>query len=198
MAHQSTMLELGTVAPDFALLEPATENIVSKADFAGKPLLVAFLCNHCPYVVHIRDAFAAMANEYQAKGVQFVAINSNDVSTYPDDSPEKMVEEVQAAGYSFPYLFDESQSVAKAYMAACTPDLYLFDGDHKLFYRGQFDGSRPSRPSRPNDGTPVTGNDLRHALNALLNGDNPPAEQRASMGCNIKWKAGNEPDYFGS
>ena len=196
MAHASTMLELGTQAPDFALLEPATENIVSRQDFAGKPLVVAFICNHCPYVVHIREPFAKMAEEYQAKGIGFVAINANDVDNYPDDSPEKMVEEAKTAGYRFPYLFDESQQVARAYQAACTPDLFLFDRDHKLFYRGQFDGSRPARPNRPSNDIPTDGADLRNALELLLAGENPPAEQLASIGCNIKWKPGNEPTYF--
>lgn len=195
MAHASTMLELGTAAPHFALLEPATDNIVSLDDFADQPLVVAFLCNHCPYVIHIREVFAAMAVEFQSKGVAFVAINSNDVTHYPDDSPANMVEEARTAGYRFPYLYDESQAVAKAYMAACTPDLFLFDRTHKLFYRGQFDATRPSRPNRPGSGA-ATGIDLRHALEALLAGEQPPADQLASLGCNIKWKPGNEPDYF--
>ncbi len=191
MGVASTMLELGTAAPPFALLEPATDNIVSLDDFAGKPLLVAFICNHCPYVVLIRDAFAQMAAEYQAKGISVVAINANDVDNYPDDSPEKMVEEVRKAGYGFPYLFDESQAVAKAYKAACTPDLFLFDADHTLYYRGQFDDARPRNNAA------VTGDDLRHALDSLLAGQPAPAEQKASMGCNIKWKLGNAPDYYG-
>ena len=187
----STMLELGTDAPDFALPEPATGHIIKRSDFAGKPLLVAFICNHCPYVILIREAFAALAQEYQQRGVAVVAINANDVANYPDDSPEKMVEAVQAHGYTFPYLYDESQAVAKAYRAACTPDLFLFDQQHKLFYRGQFDDARPG-----NNVTP-TGSDLRHALDRLLDNMYPPADQQASLGCNIKWKAGNEPDYYG-
>ncbi len=187
----STMLELGTTAPDFTLPEPATGKAVGLQDFAGKPLLVAFICNHCPYVILIREAFAQLAKDYQAKGVAVVAINANDVANYPDDSPEKMAEEVQKYGYSFPYLFDGTQATAKAYQAACTPDLYLFDADHKLYYRGQFDDARPS------NGVAATGNDLRQALDALLAGQPAPAEQKASLGCNIKWKAGNEPDYFG-
>ncbi len=158
----STMLELGTTAPDFILPEPATGKIIARDDFAGKPLLVAFICNHCPYVILIRDVFAAMAKEYQQRGVAVVAINANDVANYPDDSPEKMVEEVQNHAYTFPYLYDESQAVAKAYQAACTPDLFLFDEHHQLFYRGQFDDARPRSD------VPVTGNDLRHALDRML------------------------------
>lgn len=186
----STMLELGTVAPDFMLPEPATQRIIARQDFNGKPLLVAFICNHCPYVIHIRDAFIQLANEYQQRGVAIIAINANDVENYPDDSPEKMAEEVKKYNYPFPYLYDETQAVAKAYQAACTPDLFLFDRHHQLFYRGQFDGARPK-----ND-VPVTGEDLRQALALLLADHYPPAEQKPSLGCNIKWKAGNEPDYY--
>jgi peroxiredoxin len=187
----SIMLELGTQAPDFALPEPATGRVVARQDFAGKPLLVVFICNHCPYVIHLRDAFVQLAKDYQARGVAVVAINANDVANYPDDSPEKMVEEVQAHGYTFPYLFDESQAVAKAYQAACTPDWYLFDAQHQLFYRGQFDDARPG------NNEPVTGRDLRHALDRLLENRYPPDEQKPSLGCNIKWKEGNEPNYYG-
>lgn len=186
----STMLELGTPAPDFALPEPATGKTVALQDFIGQPLLLAFICNHCPYVIHIRSAFAELAREYQERGVAVVAVNANDASNYPDDSPEKMVGEVKAHAYTFPYLYDESQQVAKACQAACTPDLFLFDASHKLFYRGQFDDSRPRNSE------PVTGADLRAALDALLAGKQAPSEQKASLGCNIKWKAGNEPDYF--
>lgn len=188
----STMLELGTQAPDFALPEPATGRVVARQDFAGKPLLVVFICNHCPYVIHLRDVFVQLAKEYQERGVAMVAINANDVANYPDDSPEKMVEEVQNHGYTFPYLFDESQEVAKAYQAACTPDWYLFDAQHQLFYRGQFDDARPRNDE------PVTGRDLRHALDRLLDNMYPPDEQKPSLGCNIKWKEGNEPNYFGN
>ncbi|MBO0612089.1 thioredoxin family protein [Thiothrix fructosivorans] len=188
----STMLELSTQAPDFTLLEPATGHVVSRQDFAGKPLLVAFICNHCPYVILIREVFAQLAKDYQERGVAIVAINANDVANYPDDSPEKMIEEVQTHGYTFPYLYDETQAAAKAYQAACTPDLFLFDHEHKLFYRGQFDDARPRSD------IPVTGNDLRHALDRLLDNMYPPDEQKASLGCNIKWKAGNEPDYYGN
>jgi peroxiredoxin len=188
----SIMLELDTEAPDFTLLEPATGRIVARQDFSGKPLLVAFICNHCPYVIHIRATFTQLAQEYQQRGVAVVAISSNDVASYPDDSPEKMAEAVQANGYTFPYLYDASQAVAKAYQAACTPDLFLFDKQHKLFYRGQFDDARPG-----ND-VPVTGADLRHALDRMLDNMYPPGEQKPSLGCNIKWKPGNEPDYYGS
>jgi peroxiredoxin len=186
----STMLPLGTTAPDFRL--PDTNGkIVSLAGFKGKSaLLVLFICNHCPYVKHIRTGLAQLARDYLPRGVAIVGINSNDVANYPEDSPAKMKEEVKSAGYSFPYLYDESQAVAKAYRAACTPDIYLFDKNHKLDYRGQFDDSRPG------NGVPVTGKDLRAALDAVLAGKPVPPNQKASMGCNIKWKAGNEPDYF--
>lgn len=189
----STMIDLGTPAPDFSLSEPLTGKMVSLADFAGAPgLLVIFMCNHCPYVKHIRHGLAEFAREYQAKGLKIVAISSNDVESHPDDSPEKMIEEVNTIGYSFPYLHDETQEVAQAYQAACTPDLYLFDGDMKLVYRGQFDDSRPGNDK------PVTGVDLRAAVDALLAGQPIFSDQKASMGCNIKWKPGNEPNYYGS
>lgn len=189
----STMLELGTLAPDFSLPEPLTGKTVSLNDFARAPgLLVIFMCNHCPYVKHIRHGLAEFAREYQAKGLKIVAISSNDVESHPDDSPEKMVEEVKTIGYPFPYLYDETQEVAQVYQAACTPDLYLFDGDMKLAYRGQFDDSRPGNDK------PVTGADLRAAVDALLDGKSISGDQKASMGCNIKWKPGNEPHYYGS
>ncbi len=185
----STMLDLGTPAPVFNL--PDTQgNQVSLDDFSGaKALLVAFLCNHCPYVIHIRPALAAFAREFQSRGLAVVGINANDVVRYPDDSPEKMKVEAVQAGYTFPYLFDETQAVAKAYRAACTPDFFLFDGQRKLVYRGQFDDSRPGHGIS-------TGRDLRDAVNALLDGKALTGDQQASMGCNIKWKEGNEPDYF--
>lgn len=188
----STMLPLGTEAPSFSL--PDTEgNIVSIEHYGDAPaLVVAFLCNHCPFVKHIRDGLAEFGREYQQKGVAMVAISSNDVEKYPDDSPEKMAEEAREAGYTFPYLYDETQDVAKAYRAACTPDFYLFDEQRRLMYRGQFDSSRPG-----ND-MPVTGEDLRAATNALLKGEPLPDEQRPSLGCNIKWKPGNAPAYFGT
>ena len=186
----STMLPLGTNAPDFRL--PDTNGkIVSLADFKSAPaLLVLFICNHCPYVKHIRSALADLGREYQPRGAAIVAISSNDVQTHPDDSPEKMKQEAKAAGYVFPYLYDESQSVAQAYRAACTPDIFLFDKNRKLAYRGQFDDSRPG------NGRPVTGRDLRAALDAVLAGKPAPEPQTPSVGCNIKWKAGSAPDYF--
>lgn len=188
----STMLELGTPAPDFSLLEPATGNTVSLRDFAdAKGLLVVFMCNHCPYVKHIDAELARFAREYQDKGLAVVGINSNDVENYPDDSPEKMIETVKQAGYSFPYLYDETQTVAKAYQAACTPDFFLFDGALRLAYRGQFDDSRPRNEE------PVNGKDMRAAVDALLAGQTITVEQKPSLGCNVKWKPGNEPDYFG-
>jgi len=185
----STMLELGTPAPDFSLLDPVTNKQVSLADFAGKPLLVAFICNHCPYVILIKEAFAQFAKDYQAKGLQVLAINANDVENYPDDSPEKMVEDARDFGYTFPYLYDETQQTAQKYQAACTPDFFMFDAQHKLFYRGQFDDARP------NTDIPVTGKDMKEAADRLLAGKDAPEIQKASLGCNIKWKAGNEPVY---
>ena len=185
----STMLPLGTSAPDFKL--PDTHGkTVALADFKNAPaLLVVFMCNHCPYVKHIRGALAGLARDYQARGAAVVGINANDAVTHPGDSPEKMKEEVAQFHYTFPYLYDESQAVAKAYHAACTPDIFLFGKDHKLVYRGQFDDSRPG------NGKPVTGADLRAALDAVLAGRPVPAQQTPSIGCNIKWKAGNEPRY---
>ena len=186
----STMLPLGTSAPDFKLPD-TTGKTISRADFKDAPaLLVAFICNHCPYVIHIRKGLAQLGRDYLPKGVAIVAINSNDADNYHADSPAKMKEEMQVAGYTFPYLYDESQAVAKVYRAACTPDLFLFDRQHKLVYRGQFDDSRPG------NGKPVTGQDLRAALDAVLARKPVPAGQIPSIGCNIKWKPGNEPDYF--
>ncbi len=187
----STMLELGTPAPTFSLPEPVTGNTISLSDFVGKPLVIVFICNHCPFVKLIAAQLAMIGDEFQKKGVGFVAINSNDVANYPDDSPEKMVEFVSEYGIRFPYLYDESQDIAKAYRAACTPDFYLFDADHKLAYRGQFDAARPGNDQ------PVTGADLTDAIKALLANLPIPEEQTPSLGCNIKWKPGNEPDYFG-
>jgi len=188
----STMLPLGTSAPNFKLPDPSGK-LVSLEDDNFKnasALLVAFFCNHCPFVKHIQKQFAALAKEYQARGVAVVAISSNDVENYPQDAPAKMAEESKQAGYTFPYLYDESQQVAKAYRAACTPDLYLFDRDRRLVYRGQFDDSRPG------NGRPVTGADLRTALDAVLAGRAVPGIQKPSIGCNIKWKPQNAPDYF--
>jgi peroxiredoxin len=187
----STMLALGTEAPDFSLPDSVTGRTVSLDDFGDEPaLLVMVLSNHCPFVKHIADELGVFAREYQARGLAMVAINSNDVDTYPDDHPDRMVEEVARRGYPFPYLFDESQYVAKAYEAACTPDFFLFDGQRRLAYRGQFDPSRPSLP------IPVTGADLRAASDAVLRGESPAEEQLPSIGCNIKWKAGNAPAWF--
>ncbi len=186
----STMLELGTQAPDFHLKDTGSKE-VGLNDFADKPaLLVVFMCNHCPYVKHIADAFSAFADEYQPKGLGVVGISANDAVNYPDDGPEKMAEEAKMRGYTFPYLYDAQQEVAKAYRAACTPDFFLFDGERKLVYRGQFDASRPG-----ND-TEVTGADLRQAADKILAGEIPDADQVPSIGCNIKWKPGNEPKYF--
>jgi peroxiredoxin len=186
------MLSLGTPAPDFRL--PATNGQwVARDSFRGKPaLLVMFICNHCPYVKHVRAELARIGRDYQPRGVGIVAINANDPQQSPNDSPEKMAQEVQETGYPFPYLFDESQAVAKGYRAACTPDVFLFDKDFRLVYRGQVDDSRPK------NGTPVTGRDLRAALDAVLAGKAPPSPQVSSLGCSIKWKSGNEPDYFGA
>lgn len=187
----STMLPLGTPAPDFSLPDVGGRK-VSLGDFRGTPaLLVMFICNHCPFVKHIRSELATLVKEYQVKGVAAVGISSNDVANYPADSPEKMAEEARDAGYTFSYLYDETQKVAQAYKAACTPDFFVFDKDHKLAYRGQLDDSRPS------NGVPVTGRDLRAALDAVLAGNPVPADQKPSIGCNIKWKKGNEPPYFG-
>ena len=186
----STMLPLGTKAPSFRLPDTRGE-IVALADFAGAPgLLVMFICNHCPYVQHIRTELARFASEYAERGLAIVGINSNDVSNHPEDSPEKMVEEARRFGYRFPYLFDAAQEVAKAHRAACTPDFFLFDRERLLVYRGQFDSSRPG-----ND-VPVTGSDLRAAADAVLAGRPVAGEQKPSIGCNIKWKPGNEPEYF--
>lgn len=186
----STMLELGTVAPPFRL--PDTQGRpVSLDDFRdADALLVIFMCNHCPYVKHLRGALAALACDYQVKSLAIVGINSNDAQNYPDDSPAKMAEEVVSAGYVFPYLYDESQAVAKAYRAACTPDFFLFDGERRLVYRGQFDDSRPG------NNVEVTGRDLRTAIDAVLAHKSVNADQKPSLGCNIKWKPGNEPEYF--
>jgi peroxiredoxin len=186
----STMLPLGTQAPNFSL--PATDDtIVSLSDFSThQALLVMFMCNHCPYVKHVADELKRLADHYMPAGVGVVGISSNDAEKYPDDSIEAMATEKQQRGYAFPYLFDADQSVARDYAAACTPDFYLFDADQKLVYRGQLDSSRPKNDS------PVTGEDLRSAIDAVLAGDPPLDQQTPSIGCNIKWKEGNEPQYF--
>lgn len=186
----STMLALGTTLPSFQLPD-ADGALLSFEQFRGAAgLLVVFICPHCPFERHIRGGFAQFAREYQAKGLPIVAINSNDRVSFPDDSPEGMKMEAEDMGYTFPYLVDESQSVAKAFRAACTPDFFLFDRNRKLVYRGQFDDSRPNKQ------VPVTGSDLRAAAEAVLKGRTPSPNQKPSYGCNIKWKAGNEPEYF--
>ena len=186
----STMLPIGTKAPDFSLVN-VDGTTVSLSDFSdAKALLVMFICNHCPFVKHIADQLAALGNDYQSEGVAVVGINSNDVANHPEDSPEQMIHEVELRGYTFAYLFDEDQEVAKAYKAACTPDFFLFDKDQTLAYRGQLDASRPG-----ND-IPVTGEDMRKALDTLLAGDEISSEQTPSIGCNIKWKDGAAPQYF--
>jgi peroxiredoxin len=190
-AVESTMLELGTSAPDFSLPDAVSGNTVSLSDFANrKALLVMFICPHCPYVKHIQMPLAALLKEYGAAPLAIVAISSNDAVQYPDDNPDGLRRQASECGFHFPYCYDESQTVAKAYRASCTPDFFLFDAGHKLVYRGQMDSSRPK-----ND-IPPTGTDLRAALDAVLAGRVQSAEQRPSIGCNIKWKSGNEPEYF--
>jgi thiol-disulfide isomerase/thioredoxin len=187
----SHSVPLGTSAPPFRLVDVITKKEVALEDFAdGKPLVVMFICNHCPFVKMVKPELTNLARDYQPRGVHFVAINSNDVQQYPDDSPEKMAEDAKEFGYPFPYLFDETQEVAKAYGAACTPDFFIYDGDRKLVYHGQLDDARPG------NGKPVTGQDVREALNALLEGRSVSRMQKPSLGCNIKWKPGNEPPYF--
>lgn len=176
------MLPLGTPAPDFRLPDTSGK-MTSLGDFKSAPALaVFFICNHCPYVKHIQAGLAQFARDYQARGAAIAAISSNDVKNYPQDSPARMAEEAAAAGYTFPYLYDESQAAAKAYQAACTPDIFLFDAGRKLVYRGQFDGSRPG------NGVPVTGKDLRAAMDAVLARKPVPERQTPGAGCNIKWK----------
>jgi peroxiredoxin len=188
----STMLQLGTRLPGFRLPD-LDGRLVSPDDFReAASLLVAFICRHCPFVTHIRQGFAAFAREYQARGLAIIAINSNDTTAFPEDGPAGMREEAASAGYTFPYLFDETQAVAKAFRAACTPDLYLFDADRTLVYRGRFDESRP----RTNPPMPVTGKDIRAAVDAVLSGGPVSPDQKGSVGCNIKWKPGNAPEYF--
>jgi peroxiredoxin len=186
----STMRKLGTPAPDFSLTN-VDGRLVGLDDFQDQPaLLVIFMCNHCPFVKHVADGLAQLARDYLARGVAIVGINSNDAAAHPQDSPEQMIHEAELRGYPFPYLFDETQDVAKAYGAACTPDFFLYDKSRKLVYRGQLDASRPG------NGVPVTGSDLRAALDALLASKPLPEKQIPSIGCNIKWQAGNEPEYF--
>jgi len=186
----SQMIPLKTPAPDFSLPDVTSGETVSLADFAGRPLLVMFICRHCPFVVHVQAELARIGRDYGER-VGIVAISSNDAAEHPDDHPDRLKEQAAEQGFGFPYLHDETQAVAKAYEAACTPDLYLFDAAHTLVYRGQLDDARPG-----ND-RPVTGRDLRAALDAVLAGQAPSRDQLPSTGCNIKWKKGNAPDYFG-
>lgn len=178
----STMMELGTHAPDFSLPDPAGKTHSLSDSSGAKALLVAFICNHCPYVIQLKQQFADFAQDYGTRGLAVVAINSNDADAYPADAPDKMRHDIDVFGYYFPYLIDESQDVARAYGAACTPDFYLFDADRKLVYRGQFDGARPG------NGTPVTGVDMRVAVDAVLSGKDYTGPQTPSVGCSIKWK----------
>jgi peroxiredoxin len=184
------MLKIGTVAADFSLPDPASGKRISLSDFNGKPLLVVFSCNHCPYVLHILESFSEFANQAQGRGLAVVMINANDVSSYSDDSPENMISLGKRYGFEFPYLFDETQQVASAYQAACTPDFFLFDDGHRLVYRGQYDAARPGSEEA------ISGDDLKAAVDAVLESAEVAGQQVPSMGCNIKWRAGNEPDYF--
>lgn len=189
---ESAPFEIGAKAPSFALTEPLTGKTVTLDDFQGAPAyLVMFICNHCPYVVHLKEELVKVTNEYKGKGVAIVGISSNSTATHPQDGPDKMAEDATKFGYSFPYLFDETQEVAKAYKAACTPEFYVFDKDQLLVYHGQFDDTRPKRGDVP------TGKDLRAALDAVLAGQ-PVPKARPSIGCNIKWHPGQEPDYYGT
>ncbi|MDT9341107.1 thioredoxin family protein [Trichodesmium erythraeum 21-75] len=189
---ESTMLKLGTIAPNFELPDVVSGNIISPSKFKGKKaLLVMFICRHCPFVKHIQLELAKIGKDYVPKDVGIVAISSNNIESHPDDAPDKLKEMASELEFNFPYCFDETQEVAKSYIAACTPDFFLFDVDYKLVYRGQLDDSRPSNEK------PVTGSDLRAALDTVLAGKNIEEEQKPSVGCNIKWKAGNEPSYFG-
>ena len=187
---ESTMLPLGSTAPPFSLMN-VDGQIVTLDNFSdSRALLVMFICNHCPYVIHVADQLAVLGHEYMPKGVGVVAISANDISLHPADSPEQMVREAEDRGYPFPYLYDQDQSVAKAYRAACTPDFFVFDKNHQLTYRGQLDDSRPE------SGIPVTGVDLRAALDATLANEPVADPQKPSLGCNIKWIEGQEPEYF--
>lgn len=188
-ATPSTMRALGSPAPDFSLPTPDGDRI-SRSDYEGQPLLVAFICNHCPYVKHVASVLGKRLADYEKRGVGVVLINANDVESHPEDAPERMPAFLKEYGITVPYLYDASQDVAKAYEAACTPDFFLFDADHRLFYRGQFDDSRPANDEE------ISGRDLDAAVDALLMGKAAPENQKASVGCNIKWKPGNEPAFF--
>lgn len=188
----STMLALGTPAPDFQLPDVVSGKTISLSTFAGKKaLFVMFICRHCPFVKHVQNQLANIGKDYIPKDVGIVAISANNVANHPDDAPDKLKQMASELGFNFPYCYDESQEVAKAYTAACTPDFFLFDADQKLVYRGQLDDSRPSNEK------PLTGKDLRAALDALLAGNSVSQEQKPSVGCNIKWKPGSEPSYYG-
>ncbi len=185
----STMLDIGTRAPDFGLPDPVTGNSVKLSDYEHKPLLVVFSCNHCPYVLHLLQSISEYAREIQKQGLSVVMINANDIENYPQDSPQNMIELTRQYGFEFPYLYDASQQVAISYQAACTPDFFLFDASHRLVYRGQYDAARPGNDEA------ITGVDLKTASQALLNSEAITEQQIPSMGCNIKWRAGNEPQY---
>jgi len=189
MATSSSMLPLGTPAPPFSLAEPLTGRVVSDGDFARRALLVMFICNHCPYVQHVRPGLVQLGRDYEGSTLGIVAVSANDPEAYPDDAPEQLAEAARVYGFTFPYLYDTTQDVARAYTAACTPDFFLFDAEHRLVYRGQFDASRPG------SAVPVTGHDLRRAIDAVLAAEPVPAEQYPSLGCSIKWRPGNEPSY---
>lgn len=188
---ESQMLELGTKAPEFSLINVVDDKVVRLSDsFGPKGTLVFFICNHCPFVIHVRDQFTPLFEDYSPKGISFIAINSNSMETHPQDGPTNMKVLAIEMGWKFPFLFDKTQEVAKTYTAACTPDFFLFDSEQRLYYRGQLDDSRPE------SGIPVTGNDLRKAMDSLLEEKAPPEDQKPSLGCNIKWNPGNEPHYF--
>ncbi|MFW9779627.1 MAG: thioredoxin family protein [Candidatus Heimdallarchaeota archaeon] len=187
---ESLMMPLGTKAPEFSLKDVRNNQIVTYSQQKGKKgTLIFFICNHCPYVIHVRDLFGFFSEEYQSKGVSFIAINANNPETHPQDGPEQMKQLANEKGWRFPFLFDETQEIAKAYTAICTPDFFLFNSKDELFYRGQMDDSRPR------SGTQPTGKDLRSALDALIEDKQPPESQKPSVGCSIKWKPGNEPEY---
>ncbi len=191
MAIANAEVPIGTPAPDFALKDVRTGEVVRRADFAGRPLFVVFMCNHCPYVKHVQEKLVEVGNALLEEGFGVVAISANDPEAYPEDAPKRLAEQAERLGMRFPYLFDETQEVAKAYRAVTTPDLFLFDADHRLFYRGRFDAARPKQP------TPVTGEDLLAAVRRLKEGAPPPEPQYPSVGCSIKWRPGNQPDYYG-
>ena len=191
LTSSTMLLEFGTKAPDFALPDVISGRTISLSTFAGKQaLLVMFICRHCPYVVHVREELARLGRDYADKDIGIVAISANDAAAYPDDAPEQLRAMAQGLGFAFPFCYDETQEVAKAYTAACTPDFFLFDADRKLVYRGQLDDSRPG------NGKPLTGKDLRAAIDAVLAGKPVSPAQKPSMGCNIKWRSGHEPAYF--